>query len=314
VNRYRDYNTYLKGIFGERVQKIPLDAGLSCPNRDGTLSRSGCIFCDRKGSGSGAMIDRSMSIEDQLLSGIVHARHRYGARKFIAYFQSFTNTYGPLDRLKVLYDKALSFPEMVGLSVATRPDCVDPEILGLLRSYGDRFLVWVEFGLQSAHNETLKRIGRGHDVAAFEKAAMSASRFQLNVCAHVILGLPGEDRNMMHETARYLGQIPINGVKIHLLYVVKGTPLATLYERGEFRCLEREEYAELVVDFLELLPPEIVIQRLTGDPFGTDLLAPEWALEKRANLQWIREKMEERQTWQGKKHEKSIARRSSTRS
>jgi len=314
VNRYRDYNTYLKGLFGERVQKIPLDAGLSCPNRDGTLSRSGCIFCDRRGSGSGAMTDRSISIEDQILSGIVHARHRYRARKFIAYFQSFTNTYGPLDRLKVLYDKALSFPEMVGLSVATRPDCIDPEILGLLRSYGDRFLVWVEFGLQSAHDETLKRIGRGHDVAAFEKAVMSASRFQLHVCAHVILGLPGENRNMIHDTARYLGRIPINGVKIHLLYVVKGTPLATLYERGEFRCLEREEYAELVVDFLELLPPEIVIQRLTGDPFGTDLLAPEWALEKGANLQRIKEKMEERQTWQGKKHEKSIARRSSTRS
>lgn len=314
VNRYRDYNTYLRGIFGERVQKIPLDAGLSCPNRDGTLSRNGCIFCDRKGSGSGAMIDRSMSIEDQILSGIVHARHRYGARKFIAYFQSFTNTYGPLDRLKVLYDSALSLPEMVGLSVATRPDCADPGVMGLLRSYGDRFLVWVEFGLQSAHNETLKRIGRGHDVAAFEKAVMSALRFQLNVCAHVILGLPGENKNMMHETARYLGQIPINGVKIHLLYVVKGTPLATLYERGEFRCLEREEYAELAVDFLELLPPEIVIQRLTGDPFGTDLLAPEWAREKGANLQLIKEKMEERQTWQGKKHEKSIARRSSTRS
>ncbi|MDD5204683.1 MAG: TIGR01212 family radical SAM protein [Desulfobacterales bacterium] len=296
------------------MQKIPLDAGLSCPNRDGTLSRSGCIFCDRKGSGSGAMIDRSMSIEDQVLSGIVHARHQYGVRKFIAYFQSFTNTYGPLDQLKVLYDSALSLPEMVGLSVATRPDCVDPEVLGLLRSYGDRFLVWVEFGLQSAHDETLKKIGRGHDVAAFERAVMSASRFQLNVCAHVILGLPGENRYMMHDTARYLGQIPINGVKIHLLYVVKGTPLATLYERGEFRCLERDEYAELAVDFLELLPPEIVIQRLTGDPFGTDLLAPEWALEKGANLQRIREKMEERQTWQGKKHEKSIARKSSARS
>jgi radical SAM protein (TIGR01212 family) len=251
------------------------------------------------------MIDRAISIEDQVLSGIAHARQRYRARKFIAYFQSFTNTYGPLDRLQGLYDAALSLPEMVGLSVATRPDCIDLEIMRLLRSYCDRFLVWVEFGLQSAHDETLKRIGRGHDVAAFEKAVMTASGSRLNVCAHVILGLPGENRSMMHETARFLGQVPVNGVKIHLLYVVKGTPLANLYQRGEFRCLEREEYADLVVDFLELLPSDIVVQRLTGDPFGAELIAPGWAREKGANLQLIRKKMEERQTWQGKRHKKS---------
>jgi hypothetical protein len=314
VNRYRDYNTYLRELFGERVQKIPLDAGLSCPNRDGTLSRKGCIFCDRKGSGTGAMIDRFISIEEQVISGMYHARKRYGARKFIAYFQSFTNTYGPLPLLKSLYDKALTFPEMVGLSVATRPDCADLEVLRLLCSYGERFLVWIELGLQSAHNETLKRIGRGHDVAAFEKAVVTASQLRLNVCAHVILGLPGENRTMMHDTARYLGEFPVNGVKIHLLYVVKGTPLAILHERGDFRCLEREEYADLVVDFLELLPPEMIVQRLTGDPFGAELAAPEWARDKEANFRLIRKRMEERQTWQGKKHERSIAGRPETRS
>lgn len=314
VNRYRDYNTYLKELFGERVQKIPLDAGLSCPNRDGTLSTSGCIYCDRKGSGTGAMIDRFISINEQISTGMAHARLRYGARKYIAYFQSFTNTYAAPDHLKSLYDTALSHPEVVGLSVATRPDCIDTETMKLLCSYRDRYLVWVEFGLQSAHDETLSRIGRGHDVAAFEKAVLSASRFQLNVCAHVILGLPGEDRGMMHETARYLGRIRVSGVKIHLLYVVKGTPLANLYEKGEFRCLEREEYADLVVDFLERLPSEMVVQRLTGDPLGAELIAPQWAKEKGANLHLIRKRMEERETWQGKKHGESVVGRPVTRS
>jgi uncharacterized protein len=312
VNRYRDYNTYLREIFGERVQKIPLDAGLSCPNRDGTLSSEGCIFCNRRGSGTGAMLDRGISIEGQILSGIQHASRRYGARKFIAYFQSFSNTYGPVDRLRDLYDSALSFQGMVGLSVATRPDCVDHEVMKVLSSYTREFLVWVELGLQSAHDVTLKRIGRGHDLAAFENAARTASEHGLNLCAHVILGLPGEDRDMICETARYLGGVPVHGVKIHLLYVVRGTPLASLLERGEFRCLEREEYANRVVDFLELLPPEMVIHRLTGDPFDVELIAPQWAREKSQNLCLIKSRMEERDTWQGKRYRPSIAGRIST--
>jgi len=258
------------------------------------------------------MIDRSRSIEEQISTGISRARRRYGARKFIAYFQSFTNTYAAPDHLKSLYDAALSPPGVVGLSVATRPDCMDIEILKLLCSYRERCLVWVELGLQSAHDETLKRIGRGHDVAAFERAVVSASRSQLNVCAHVILGLPGEDRAMMRETARYLARTPVNGVKIHLLYVVRGTPLADLYEKGEFRCLERGEYADLVVDFLERLPSEMVVQRLTGDPFGAELIAPAWAKEKAANLNLIRKRMEERKSWQGKNHVESTVGRPGT--
>ena len=229
MNRYRDYNTYLKEIFGERVQKISLDAGFSCPNRDGTLSFSGCIFCDGKGSGTGAMSERRVSLEEQILAGIHAAQKRYGARKFIAYFQSFTNTYAPSERLRRLYDTALSNPSVVGLSVGTRPDCVDPEVMEILASYQGNHLVWIEFGLQSAHDETLRRVRRGHDVSTFERAVHVAARHGLNVCAHVILGLPGEDRAMMHATARYLGSLPLHGVKIHLLYVVMGTPLADLY-------------------------------------------------------------------------------------
>ena len=307
MKRYRDFNSYLREIFGERVQKISLDAGLNCPNRDGTISDKGCIYCDIRGSGTGAMIRRGLSIDAQIMESRRYLERRYGAKKFIPYFQSFTNTYAPLSQLKEFYDQALNHPDMVGLSVATRPDCVNKDVLRLLSSYQERHLVWVEYGLQSAHDITLSRINRGHDVACFKRSVHMAKEYGLNVCAHIILGLPGETRQMMLQTALFLGGLPIDGVKIHLLYVVKGTPLATLYERGEYRCLERDEYVELVVDVLELLPPSIVIQRLTGDPIGVDLVAPLWAKHKSENLKRIRERLEERDTWQGKLYRESTA-------
>lgn len=300
MKRYRDFNTYLKDIFGERVQKIPLDAGLNCPNRDGTISDRGCVYCNRLGSGTGALLDHGLSIDEQIEKAKRFVGKRYGARKFIAYFQSFTNTYGPLAQLKALYKQALGHTNMVGLSVGTRPDCVNREVFALLSSYKEGYLVWVELGLQSAHDETLKRINRGHDVACFEQSVLMASGFGLEVCAHVILGLPGEDREMMLETARFLSRLPVHGVKIHLLYVVEGTELARLYEAGEFSCLERDAYVETVVDFLELLPPEMIIQRLTGDPVRTELVAPLWANEKSKNLLLIQEALERRDTWQGR--------------
>jgi radical SAM protein (TIGR01212 family) len=301
MKRYFDFNSYLREIFGERVQRISLDAGLSCPNRDGTISELGCIYCDRLGSGTGAMIDRGESIGEQVAKGRILAERRYGAKKFIAYFQSFTNTYGPIPRLKKLYDTALSHPDVVGLFVATRPDCVNPDILELLRSYQKDHLVWVEYGLQSAHHTTLLAINRGHDVACFERAVHMATGYGLDVCAHVIIGLPGETRAMVLDTARYLASLPVKGLKLHLLYVVRGTRLAELYERGEFQCLDREGYVELVVDFLELLRSDMVIQRLTGDPAPSELVAPAWAKEKSRNLTLIRLRLEEKDTWQGKK-------------
>jgi len=306
MRRYRDYNGYLREIFGERVQKIPIDAGLSCPNRDGTISREGCIFCDSRGSGTGAWSEGGLSIREQVLRGRKFAEQRYGARKFIAYFQSFTNTYGPVGLLKGLYDEALDHEGMVGLAVGTRPDCVDREVIELLAHYGKRTLVWIEYGLQSAHNATLSRINRGHDVRAFERAVLESARHGLNVCAHVILGLPGEDREMMMGTARFLGSLPVRGVKIHLLYVVKGTRLASLYEDGACRVLEQGEYIDLVVDFLEYLPSNMVVQRLTGDPPPQDLIAPRWAMNKSENLRLIKRRLEERDTWQGKKCKSSI--------
>jgi radical SAM protein (TIGR01212 family) len=307
LRRYRDYNTYLREIFGERAQKISLDAGLSCPNRDGTISSKGCIFCDDRGSGTGAMIHHGQTISEQIQKGRQFAQRRYSANLFIAYFQSFTNTYGPLPKLKALYDEALGHPGMVGLSVATRPDCVDPETLELLSGYQEKYLVWVEYGLQSAHDVTLSRINRGHDVACFERAVRLSAGYGLNVCAHIILGLPGETPEMMLDTARYLAGLSVQGVKIHLLYVVKNTPLSVLYQRGEYACLNRDEYIGLVIAFLELLPPSMVIHRLTGDPISSELVAPEWAKDKMVNLNLIRRGLEERDTWQGKKYRMSTA-------
>ena len=302
MKRYSDYNGYLREIFGERVQKIPLDAGLGCPNRDGTLGEDGCIYCDPRGSGTGAMMDHGLSIDEQIARGRRFAETRYGAKKYIAYFQSFTNTYGPLSVLKSLYDQSLEHSGVVGLSVATRPDCVNRPVMKLLASYQKNHLVWLEYGLQSAHNPTLTRIHRGHDVACFEDGVQMAHEYGLKVCAHVILGLPGETREMMLETARFLGKLSVEGVKIHLLYIVKDAPLAELYKRGKVSCLERDTYADLVVDFLELLPPDMVIQRLTGDPPAANLLAPLWAMEKSKNIELIRKRLEERNTWQGKRY------------
>lgn len=307
MKKYRDFNTYLKEIFGERVQKISLDAGLGCPNRDGTISRRGCIFCDRRGSGTGALINHGLSIAQQIAEAKDFIQKRYKANKFIAYFQSFTNTYAPVSHLKGLYDEALAQKNMLGLSVATRPDCVDREILTLLSSYQADHLVWLEYGLQSSHDKTLKLINRGHDVACFEQSVLMADEYSINICAHIILGLPGEDREMMLQTAQFLSNLPVRGVKIHLLYVVKGTPLSELYHKEGFRCLNRKEYANLVVDFLELLPPDMVIQRLTGDPIQSELEAPLWAKEKQLNLKLIRTTLERRETWQGKHYRKSTA-------
>jgi radical SAM protein (TIGR01212 family) len=300
MDRYRSYNSYLRDLFGERVQKIPLDAGFTCPNRDGTVSAGGCIYCDRRGSGSGASSERGESLDAQIVRGVNWAKKKYGAAKFIAYFQSFTNTYGPVARLRELYGGALKIEGIVGLSVGTRPDCVDDAVLDLLSAYRENYLVWLELGLQSAHDSTLLHINRGHDVACFDRAVAQAHAKGLNVCAHVILGLPEETPEMMVQTARHLTGLAVEGVKIHALYVVAGTPLAEIHARGGYQCLEQEEYVDLVLDFLERLPPNVVIQRLTGDPMPEELVAPLWMREKTKTLNLVKKRFEERDTWQGK--------------
>ena len=297
--RFNDLNTYFRSQFGCRVQKITIDAGLSCPNRDGTVSSGGCIYCNVRGSGTGAH-SKGLSIADQLLQGKSRLAKRYKAKKFIAYFQSFSNTYAPLDKLRQLYDEALAVEDVVGLSIGTRPDCVDESVLELLQDYATESMVWVEYGLQSAVEETLVLIRRGHDVQCFKDAVSATVNRNIKICAHVILGLPGESKSDMLYTAKILSDLHIDGIKLHLLYVVKGTRMETLYQQGKYRCLEQQEYVDLVCDILERIPPEIIIQRLTGDPHPKELVAPQWALNKTAVLAQIQDTLQKRDTWQGK--------------
>ena len=298
--RYNDLNTYLRSIYGCRVQKISIDAGLSCPNRDGTISTGGCIYCNARGSGTGAH-NRGLTITEQLLQGKSALSRRYKANKFLAYFQSFSNTYAPLDKLKQLYDEALAVEDVVGLSIGTRPDCVDEPVLDLLQDYARHHLVWIEYGLQSATDKTLELINRGHDVQCFQDAVRATSNRGIMICAHVILGLPGETARDILHTAGTIADLGIDGLKLHLLYVVKGTPLEALYRQGKFRCLEQQEYVDLVCDFLERLPPQMVIQRLTGDPHPDELVAPQWSLRKSETLQKIKDTLEKRDSRQGSK-------------
>ena len=299
-NRYYDLNSYLRSIFGCRVQKISLDAGLTCPNRDGSIATGGCIYCNSRGSGTGAL-QKGLSITEQILKGKESLKRRYKAKKFIAYFQSFSNTYGPYEKLKGLYEEALAIDDIVGLSVGTRPDCVDESILTLLEGYTKDYLVWIEYGIQSIHDRTLTFINRGHDVRCFKRAVEATRTRGIKICTHVILGLPFEDRRDMLATAEAVAAMGIDGIKIHLLYVIKGTGMEKLYQEGTYRCLEQDEYANLVCDFLELLPPDMVIQRLTGDPHPDELVAPEWSLRKNETLSRIKKILADRDSWQGKR-------------
>ena len=297
-NRYFDLNTYFQQLYGERVHKITVDAGLSCPNRDGTLSTGGCIYCNEKGSGTGNL-QKGLSVRQQLEAGIKAVYKRYKAKKFIAYFQSFTNTYGPFHQLKQIYEEALSFDDIVGLAIGTRPDCVNDDVLSLLASYAEKYLIWVEYGLQSAHDKTLKLINRGHDAQCFKQAVLFTQNRGIHICAHVILGLPGESRQDMLDTAKFIGDLNLDGVKLHLLYVIKGTPLETLYKSGGYTCMEQDNYIRTVCDFLEVLPPEMVIHRVTADPHPKELVAPLWSLEKIKTLSGIKTLLEKRDSRQG---------------
>ncbi|MFZ5452922.1 MAG: TIGR01212 family radical SAM protein [Thermodesulfobacteriota bacterium] len=295
---YRDLNSYLRQRFGERVQKITLDAGLTCPNRDGRVGQGGCLYCNARGSGTGAW-SRGLSLSQQLAEGRDRLGRRYGARKFIAYFQSFTNTYASPEHLQALYREALACPGVVGLSIGTRADCLSDAVLDLLADLQQDYLVWLELGLQSAHDATLKRLNRGHDVACFTDAVNRAGARGLETVAHVILGLPGEGSSQMAATASYLARLPLQGVKLHLLYVTSDSALAPLYLSGAYQCLTEAEYVTSVVDFLELLPPDVVIHRLTGDPHSGELLAPEWCLDKSRVLNLIKQEFARRGSRQG---------------
>ena len=296
--RYRIFSEEMKRVFGCRVHRISVDAGFTCPNRDGSVGTGGCIYCGGEGSGSFGIVP-ALSVADQIEHGKEIMTRKYKARKFIAYFQPYSNTYAPVETLRRLYDEALAVQDVVGLIVGTRPDCLPGDVLDLLEEYAGRTWFWLELGLQSPLDRTLDRINRGHDFAAFLRAARECRERGIRLCAHVILGLPGETREEMLATAGILNDVRVDGVKLHLLHVMRGTELAGMYERGEVRVMDRDEYVGLVCDFLERLSPEIVIQRLTGDGARDFLVAPRWSLAKFEVLNTIDGELERRGTRQG---------------
>ena len=302
TKRYNQYSQHLKELFNCKVYKVTIDAGFSCPNRDGTISTGGCIFCEDGGSFSQAHSGQ-LSIDEQLDTSIKKLKDRFGAKKFISYFQAYSNTYAPVEKLKSLYDEAVSHPEVVGLSIGTRPDCVDEEKIRLINSYTENHHVWVEYGLQSIHNKTLKLINRGHSSEDFIKAYELTRKFgkDIKICVHVILGLPGETRQEMLETAKVLADLGIDGIKIHLLCALKDTELEKMYNRGEFNPLSSEDYVDTVCDYLEILPKETVIHRLAGNGLKKILVAPKWLPEKFKVLNLIDRELERRGTFQGSK-------------
>ena len=302
MERYFSFSRYLREIFKEKVFRITVDAGFTCPNRDGKKGTGGCIYCY---SGSDYDVEkRKRSVEEQILTGMERVRRRYGAEKFLVYFQAYTNTYAPLDVLKSIYDTVRKFPDVVGIIVGTRPDCVPDETLELLNSYTDDYLVWIEYGLESSHYKSLRWMNRGHGVSDFIDAVLRTRRYpRINICSHVILGLPTEDYEDMMETADFISSLRIDGVKIHPLHVIRGTRLEEIYLEERFELLSLEEYVDLVVDFIERLPKRVVIQRITGEAPEELLIGPEWCSHREKNrvINLIRKRFEERDTFQGKK-------------
>ncbi len=282
---YYSLDAYLKNTYGEKIYKIAIDAGFSCPNRDGTLGYGGCIFCSMGGSGDFAIkTSEHPSVSEQISAGISLFHHKKTGCRFIAYFQAYTNTYGPLSYLESIYADALSEPRVAGISIATRPDCISKDTVILLVNLRNRFpdkFVWIELGLQTIHQETADFIRRGYPLKTYDKCVAMLNHAQIPVVTHIILGLPGEDRNQMLQTIDYMNQSGTWGVKLQLLHVLKGTELAALYERGEYIPMTKEAYISLIADCLERLSPDIVIHRLTGDGPKDLLLAPLWSLNKR---------------------------------
>lgn len=302
--RYNQFSAYLKQKFGVKVYKITLDAGFSCPNRDGVISSGGCIFCDEGGSFSQAH-SNLLSIEEQVETGIKTLSERFKAEKFMSYFQAYSNTYKPVGELEKIYNSALNNEKIVGLSIGTRPDCVDHEKLDLIASYKDDYYTWVEYGLQSIHDKTLLRINRGHDFDCFLRAYEKTKERGINVCVHVIFGL-WENHDEIMQTAQKLAELKVDGVKIHMLCALENTKLAQIYSQGGIDFMSESDYIQTVCDFLEYLPPETTIHRLAGNGLKKNLIAPRWLGKKLDCLNQIDRELISRNSYQGFKY-KNIA-------
>lgn len=297
--KYYAYNHFLRKRFGGRVQKVSLDAGFTCPNVDGTVTTGGCNFCDNRSFSPSRRVPR-LDILGQLDDGIQRLKRRYDCNQFIAYFQPATNTYAPVDKLRRLYETALSHPLVVGLAIGTRPDCVPDPVLELLEEIATRAYLSVEYGLQTIHDRSLVWMNRGHDYASFVDAVERSAGRGFEICAHVILGIPGESHADMMATAHEVARQRIDAVKIHNLYAVKRTPLGEQVERGEVELISRDDYVRTVVDFLELLPPSMIVERISGDAPPDYFIGPAWCLDKPALKIAIESELAVRDTWQGK--------------
>ncbi len=302
THRYYPFSAYLRENFSIKIHKVSIHAGFTCPNRDGLVGIGGCTYCANE-SFSPNVREAILPIKGQIEKGITHLKKRYSAEKFIAYFQAFTNTYADVDTLKARYDEALLNKDVIGLSIGTRPDCITDEILDLIDSYAKKYHVWVEYGLQTIHDRTLHLVNRGHDYKSFEEAVIrTKKRNGIRICVHVILGLPGEDRNDMMETARTVSSMGIDGIKLHHLYIAKNTAMAHDYVKGDIKTLKMEEYVSLACDFLERISPDIVVQRLVGDTHGDFLIAPVWNTTKGEVFVAITNELKYRNSYQGSKY------------
>ena len=293
---YYPYSKYLKETFNKKVYKITLDAGLYCPNRDGTISFGGCLFCDEVGSYS--RCNQKISIKDQIQASIEKLSAQFKAEAFIAYFQSYSNTYASVEKLKNIYDSVFEFDKIVSIAIGTRPDCIDEEKLDLISSYPEP---WVEYGLQSAKDETLKFINRGHDFECFKNAVIKTKEKGIKVCAHIILGLPNENKKDMMETAKKLADLNIDSIKIHMLTILKDSPLAKMYFENPFYLMDMEQYSEIVCDILEILPKTCNIQRIAGSGYSETTICPKWVNRRFEILNMIDKIMLRRNSFQGDK-------------
>lgn len=301
--RYYNLNYFLRNKFGDKVFKISLDAGFTCPNRDGSISTGGCIFCSPRGSGDFAGSSSNLVQQFEEVKEMMNKKWKGG--KYIAYFQAYTNTYADIDTLREKYYSVLNLEGVVGIAIATRPDCLNAEILDLLKEIGSKKYLWVELGLQTIHQNTAEIINRGYSVDIYIKAVQELKERKIDVVTHVILGLPGESREDMLQTVEFVANTGTQGIKLHLLHLVKDTRLVQIYEKGQLRIMDLEEYTDLVVDCIERIPEDMVIHRITGDGPRETLIEPKWSLKKWEVINTIEHKMMDRSTWQGKKYVKN---------
>lgn len=299
--RYHSWNYHLKNIFGEKIFKVALDGGFDCPNRDGTVAHGGCTFCSAAGSGDFAG-DRVDDLETQFNEVRDRMHKKWPNAKCMGYFQAYTNTHAPVTELRQKYETILRQDNVIGLSIGTRPDCLPDDVVEYLAELNERTYLWVELGLQTMHQSTSDLVNRAHDMDCYLEGVAKLRKHNINVCSHIINGLPGEDYQMMLDTAKAVSEMDVQGIKIHMMHLLKGTPMVKQYEKGLLKFMTRDEYIKLVVDQLEILPQEMIIHRITGDGPPELLIGPMWSMSKWEVLNAIDAELKERNSWQGKKY------------